>query len=61
MHQLTSARSYQLLIDMEDLDGVNCYAKYKNFSIDSEDNEYRLTLGGFEGDCGKLIEILYQS
>ena len=61
LHLLTSKQSYQRRIDMKDLDGVNCYVKYQNFSVDSKANEYRLTLGDYEGECGKLLKIYITS
>lgn len=54
LHQLTSKQPSQLRIELEDLDGVNRYAKYRTFEVESKTNEYSLTLGGYEGDCGEV-------
>lgn len=50
--KITSQRSYELRIDMIDFDSVDYFATYSLFSISSETEKYRLTLGQYSGTAG---------
>ncbi|KAK6973667.1 BgMsFReDn30 [Biomphalaria glabrata] len=49
VHQLTSRGNFELRIDMI-FNGSNYYARYNNFNVDSEENQYELTLNTFSGN-----------
>ena len=53
LHRLTSQKNFTLRVDLEDWDGSTVYAEYSDFSIESEQNDYRLTVGGYNGTAGK--------
>ena len=53
VHRLTSHKSYRLRVELEDWSGATAYAEYSVFSIESEENEYRLTVSGYSGTAGK--------
>ncbi|XP_074543828.1 fibrinogen-like protein 1 [Halichoeres trimaculatus] len=52
LHLLTSQGNYDLRIDMEDFEGNQRFAEYKNFKVDDEKDQYQLHLGGFTGNAG---------
>ncbi|EDV98388.1 GH23089 [Drosophila grimshawi] len=53
LHHLTKAGDQELLIEMEDFNGRQAYAKYDQFVIASEEENYKLTkLGKYAGDAG---------
>ncbi|XP_041372724.1 fibrinogen-like protein A [Gigantopelta aegis] len=52
IHRITSQGPYDLRIDLEDRDGNATYALYKNFSVASEQDFFKLRLGAFSGDAG---------
>ena len=52
LHQVTTNKRYNLRIDLTDNEGLKCYAKYENFTVQSVDSKYLMTFDGFEGDCG---------
>ncbi|XP_063059786.1 microfibril-associated glycoprotein 4-like [Engraulis encrasicolus] len=47
LYQLTSRKRYQLRVDMEDFEGGFVYALYSTFYVGSEEEGYKLTVGGF--------------
>ncbi|KAL7845148.1 hypothetical protein AOLI_G00233400 [Acnodon oligacanthus] len=56
LYQLTSKRKYELRVDLEDFEGGQVYAQYSNFTVDSEFNGYKLTVGGFiDGGAGDSL------
>ncbi|XP_041818421.1 microfibril-associated glycoprotein 4-like [Chelmon rostratus] len=60
LHYLTRNRKYELLVDMEDFEGVKVFAHYSSFSIDAECSGYTLNLSGFiGGDAGE--SLIYHS
>ena len=57
IHRITSQGYYDLNIDLEDLEGNTRYALYKNFSVSSEDDFFRLSVGAYSGDAGNVFAI----
>ncbi|XP_017541215.1 microfibril-associated glycoprotein 4-like [Pygocentrus nattereri] len=56
VYQLISKRKYELRVDLEDFEGGKVYAQYSTFSVDSEVNGYKLTVGGFvSGGAGDSL------
>ncbi|XP_050086608.1 ficolin-1-like [Anopheles aquasalis] len=50
IHQITSARKHQLLIEMKDFEGNYTFARYYEFHINNESLNYRLNiLGSYTG------------
>ena len=45
IHTLTNTGNFELRIDFVNRLGVQHYAKYRNFSVDTEVNKYRLHVG----------------
>ena len=55
VHQLTNGspiRRYELRVDLEDFENQARFAKYSNFTIASDADNYRLGLGAYTGDAG---------
>ncbi|KAL6482451.1 hypothetical protein MHYP_G00105310 [Metynnis hypsauchen] len=56
LYQLTRKIKYELRVDLEDFEGATVYAQYSTFSVDSEVNGYKLTVGGFiNGGAGDSL------
>ncbi|XP_034543451.1 fibrinogen-like protein 1 [Notolabrus celidotus] len=55
LHFLTSQGNYDLRIDMEDFEGNQRFAEYKNFKVDTEKDQYQLHLGDFNGNAGNAF------
>ncbi|XP_012936278.2 ficolin-2-like [Aplysia californica] len=49
IHQLTNQGRYQLRIDMK-YKGKNYFAKYDNFSLSGESENYKIQISGFSGN-----------
>ncbi|KAM9425782.1 microfibril-associated glycoprotein 4-like [Pholidichthys leucotaenia] len=47
LYHLMIKKSYELLVDMEDFEGNNAYARYSSFSIGPESDGYRMNFSGF--------------
>ncbi|XP_017838774.1 ryncolin-1 isoform X1 [Drosophila busckii] len=57
LYALTKNKDQELLIVMENNEGVTKYAKYSHFGIDDEQNNYKLsTLGVYSGDAGDSLK-----
>ncbi|XP_066295017.1 microfibril-associated glycoprotein 4-like isoform X3 [Branchiostoma lanceolatum] len=56
LHQLTSQAQYELRVDLEDFEGNSAYAQYQVFTVGSEAEHYRLTLGGYNGTAGDSMD-----
>ncbi len=56
LYALTSRKKYQLRIDMLDWDGKWRFAIYDQFSIEDEDNNYRLHVSGYHGNAGDSLQ-----
>uniref|UniRef100_A0A3B4Z6S7 Fibrinogen-like protein 1 n=1 Tax=Stegastes partitus TaxID=144197 RepID=A0A3B4Z6S7_9TELE len=59
LHHLTSQGNYDLRIDMEDFEGNQRYAEYKNFKVDNEKDQYQLHLGEYSGNAGNALSDAY--
>lgn len=56
MHLLTQNKNYELKVDMEDFDNQCVFAQYSSFSVGSEAEGYKLSLGSFvKGAGGALL------
>ena len=58
IHRITTQGYYDLKIDLEDFEGTTRYALYKNFSLSSENDFFRLSVGAYSGDAG-MISIMH--
>ena len=52
LHSLTSTRNYSLRVDLVDFDSNTAFAMYDHFTVNSEDDGFRLTVGGYSGTAG---------
>merc|ERR1712168_1663942 len=50
---LTLNKAYELRVDMEDFEGESAFALYTTFSIGSEEDGYKLNVGGFKDGNAK--------
>ncbi|XP_033969737.1 microfibril-associated glycoprotein 4-like [Trematomus bernacchii] len=51
---LTLRKKYELLVDMEDFEGVKVFARYSSFSVDPESFGFTLHVSGFtDGGAGE--------
>ncbi|XP_040297951.1 ficolin-1-B-like [Bufo bufo] len=58
IHRLTSKGKFQLRVDLEDFENNRTYATYKDFSINGEEDFYRLNFSGFiKGTAGDSLGL----
>ncbi|KAM9715803.1 microfibril-associated glycoprotein 4-like isoform 1-T1 [Menidia menidia] len=58
MHLMTRAKSYELMVDMEDFEGQKVFALYSSFAVGPESEGYRLKLGTFvKGAAGDSLSV----
>ena len=55
---MTSQGSNKLRIDIEDFSGDSRYAVYNLFKVGDEASQYKLDLGGYSGDVGKIFNSI---
>ncbi|XP_071153196.1 angiopoietin-related protein 1-like [Mytilus edulis] len=55
LYLLTKQKNYQLLIEKEDFSGNKPYAFYNTFSVGSENEKYKLSIGGYYGIAGNSM------
>ncbi len=58
LHSLTASRHYSLRIDLEDFQGRTKFALYEQFAVNSSEDGFRLTLGGYSGTAGMPVQLL---
>ena len=46
-----------LRVDLEDYDGVRKYAQYTTFTVADADDNYRLTIDGYNGTAGDSMVV----
>lgn len=57
IHLLTKGKEMVLRIQLEDTDGLQAYATYEHFSVASELERYRLTVGHYSGTAGDALNF----
>ena len=55
IHRLTASANMLLRFDMEDYERERRYAEYTTFSVADENDNYRLTIGGYRGTAGDTL------
>ncbi|XP_075336971.1 fibrinogen-like protein 1 [Odontesthes bonariensis] len=55
LHYITAQGNYSLRINLEDFDGNQRYAEYRNFNVMDEKDHYRLTFGAYVGTAGDAL------
>ena len=53
---LNDGRSYDLRVDMTDWADEHRHARYSNFSVSGENDDYRLHVGTYAGDAGDALQ-----
>lgn len=61
LHFVTSQGNYELRIDMEDFEGKQRFAEYKNFKVDNEKDQYQMHLGEYSGNAGDSLSEAHDS
>ncbi|XP_065565465.1 angiopoietin-related protein 3-like [Artemia franciscana] len=51
IHRLTNEFDMILRIDLWDFEGNRVYAEYETFKVDSEEDQYRIWVGGYKGNA----------
>ncbi|XP_022234784.2 ficolin-1-like isoform X2 [Drosophila obscura] len=58
LHAITKSQNQELYVHLEDFVGNTRYAKYDEFHIESENDQYRMSaLGRFTGDAGDSLRV----
>ena len=57
IHRITSQGHYELKFDLQDFEGNTTYALYDNFSLSSEEDYFRLSIGNYSGNAGSSLEL----
>uniref|UniRef100_K1QJN6 Angiopoietin-4 n=1 Tax=Magallana gigas TaxID=29159 RepID=K1QJN6_MAGGI len=52
IHLLTTRTKHELRVDLQKFSGEKTYARYATFSLASEADKYKLTVGGYSGTAG---------
>lgn len=55
IHRLTTRTKHELRVDVQKFSGEKKYAKYSSFSVASEADKYKLTVGGYSGTAGNRM------
>ena len=56
IHRLTN-RHQELLVELEDFHNITAHAQYDYFSVDSEEDWYRLHVGAYSGNAGNSLNV----
>ncbi|KFB35710.1 hypothetical protein ZHAS_00002666 [Anopheles sinensis] len=57
LHKLTTARKYELIVEVKDYHGNYGFARYSEFEVGSEGDGYSLSLGKYTGTAGDSFTI----
>uniref|UniRef100_A0A182IYV5 Fibrinogen C-terminal domain-containing protein n=1 Tax=Anopheles atroparvus TaxID=41427 RepID=A0A182IYV5_ANOAO len=57
LHQLTSERPHELIVQVKDFNGSYGYAHYDQFMIGSESEGYSLKIGNYKGTAGDALKF----
>lgn len=57
IYLLTTRTKQELRVDLQKSSGDKAYAKYSAFSLGSESQKYKLTVGEYIGTAGKMLMI----
>uniref|UniRef100_A0A8W8IQP6 Fibrinogen C-terminal domain-containing protein n=1 Tax=Magallana gigas TaxID=29159 RepID=A0A8W8IQP6_MAGGI len=52
VHLLTAKTKQELRVDLQKFSGEKAYAKYSRFTVGSESEKYKLSVGGYSGTAG---------
>ena len=52
--RITGQGEYELRIDLVDFEGNEAYAKYDKFGLGNASTNYKLILGSYSGNAGKM-------
>eukprot|EP00105_Crassostrea_gigas_P000181 XP_011411900.1 PREDICTED: microfibril-associated glycoprotein 4-like [Crassostrea gigas] len=55
IHMLTSKTKQELRVDLQKFSGEKAYAKYSRFTVGSESEKYKLSVGGYSGTAGDSL------
>ncbi|XP_049548142.1 fibrinogen-like protein A [Anopheles darlingi] len=56
VHQITSGRKHELIVELKDFEGTYKYARYDTFEIGSESDQYDLKhIGNYSGTAGEKM------
>ncbi|XP_028417557.1 ryncolin-1-like [Dendronephthya gigantea] len=55
IHRMTNISQNELRIDLEDTSGNTAYAHYDSFNVSSENEKYKLNVGGYHGTAGDSL------
>lgn len=55
IHLLTSKTKQELRVDLQKFSGEKAYAKYSRFTVGSESEKYKLSVGGYSGTAGDSL------
>uniref|UniRef100_A0A8W8IU46 Fibrinogen C-terminal domain-containing protein n=1 Tax=Magallana gigas TaxID=29159 RepID=A0A8W8IU46_MAGGI len=56
IHLLTSKTKQELRVDLQKFSGEKAYAKYSRFTVGSESEKYKLSVGGYSGTAGIAVQ-----
>nr|XP_034327996.1 ryncolin-1-like isoform X2 [Crassostrea gigas] len=55
VHLLTAKTKQELRVDLQKFSGEKAYAKYSRFTVGSESEKYKLSVGGYSGTAGDSL------
>ena len=58
IHTITKTGRWEARIEMR-FNFIDRYAAYSTFSVDSEDNNYKITVTGYSGDAGNTLGVYH--